>query len=136
MFVNDSYIRKIDDLGRIVIPKELRNKLNIRENENIKIETNSAGILISKFSYLNNYMDFINDLCKILFEVCGVLSCVYDHEKLIFSNLNGNSEELIEYPIIINSVTVGTFCIANYSDKKIGKLFARIISVYLLSLKE
>lgn len=40
--------RNIDGLGRVVIPKEIRNKLGIKENDNLKIELNNNKIILSK----------------------------------------------------------------------------------------
>ena len=37
VYVNNEYVRKIDELGRIVIPKEIRNVLSIHSNDNLEI---------------------------------------------------------------------------------------------------
>ena len=44
-----TFIRKIDDLGRIVIPKELRGKLKLSENENILLKLTDNKIEIQKY---------------------------------------------------------------------------------------
>ena len=61
VYVNNEYVRKIDELGRIVVPKELRNNLKIQDNENVIITQKDDNICISKYSYLENYSKF---LCK------------------------------------------------------------------------
>lgn len=43
--------RKVDSLGRIVLPKEIRRFFNINENENVEILTTTDGILIKKPKY-------------------------------------------------------------------------------------
>lgn len=51
-------IRRIDDLGRIVIPKEIRKKLKINEGENIEIYIdNEEHIILKKYSNLKNIKD-------------------------------------------------------------------------------
>lgn len=52
-------VRRIDELGRIVIPKEIRKTLRIREGENLEIFTDSSDqIILKKFSYMNKIEDF------------------------------------------------------------------------------
>lgn len=61
-------IRRIDNLGRIVIPKEIRRSLKIRDGEMLEIFIDSDKILLNKFSPMNDfvnvaekYVDTIND---------------------------------------------------------------------------
>ena len=61
-----TFIRKIDDLGRIVIPKELRGKLKLSENENILLKLTDNKIEIQKYSYINNYQALINGIIYIV----------------------------------------------------------------------
>ncbi len=42
-------IRKVDELGRIVIPMELRKKLKIAEKDPIEIFTDGSSIILKKF---------------------------------------------------------------------------------------
>ena len=74
VYVNNEYVRKIDELGRIVVPKELRNNLKIQDNENVIITQKDDNICISKYSYLENYSKFLNIssnmLTTILFPAC------------------------------------------------------------------
>jgi AbrB family transcriptional regulator (stage V sporulation protein T) len=52
-------IRRIDELGRIVIPKEIRKTLKITEGENIEIYIdNNNQIILKKYSHLKNLKDF------------------------------------------------------------------------------
>ena len=52
-------VRRIDELGRIVIPKEIRKTLRIREGENLEIFTDSNDqIVLKKFSYMDKIGDF------------------------------------------------------------------------------
>lgn len=52
-------VRRIDELGRIVVPKEIRKTLRIREGENLEIYTDSNDqIILKKFSYMKRVDDF------------------------------------------------------------------------------
>ena len=54
-------VRRIDDLGRIVLPKEIRKTLRIREGESLEIYTNGEEIVLKKFTSSS-------DLKEIIFE--------------------------------------------------------------------
>ena len=135
MYVNsNNYIRKIDELGRIVIPKEVRNKLKIQDNESILISLDDNKINISKYSYLNNYNRFINELCNQLAEIYKVQIIISDREKTIFTNCtqkttNEYSEDIIKDSTVIGKVTL-------YSNDtqdltKLTKFISRLITIFL-----
>ena len=133
MYVNN-YIRKIDELGRIVIPKEVRNKLKIQDNESILISLDDNKINISKYSYLNNYNRFINELCNQLTEIFKLEISISDREKVIFSNItektiNEYHEDIIKDSTIIGNVTV--YSKTNEDISKLTKFISRIITIFL-----
>ena len=127
---NNNYIRKIDELGRIVIPKEVRTKLKIQENESIMITSDNSKIVISKYSYLNNYLKFISDICETFIEIYKTDIKITDREKTIF-NSNINAKYLYKEDIIKNSVIIGSIELVDQKYKLLGKLISRIISSYL-----
>ena len=133
MYVNN-YIRKIDELGRIVIPKEVRNKLKIQDNESILISLDDNKINISKYSYLNNYNKFINELCNQLTEIFKLEISISDREKVIFSNItekttNEYHEDIIKDSTIIGNVTI--YSKTNDDISKLTKFISRIITIFL-----
>lgn len=135
MYVNsNNYIRKIDELGRIVIPKEVRNKLKIQDNESILISLDNNRINISKYSYLNNYNKFINELCNQLTEIYKLEIVITDREKTIFSNLTKKTNNEYTTDIIIDSTIIGQIIIYdqfNNDLSKLSKLISRIITIFL-----
>lgn len=48
-------VRRIDELGRVVIPKEIRKTLKIREGDSLEIYVEKNSIILRKFSHLNNF---------------------------------------------------------------------------------
>lgn len=61
-------VRRIDELGRIVIPKEIRKTLRIREGENLEIFTDdNENIILKKHSIVNNIGDFAQKLAESIF---------------------------------------------------------------------
>jgi len=55
-------IRRIDDLGRIVIPKDIRRILRIHENDPMEIFVSEDGIILKKYNYIQSVSNSINDL--------------------------------------------------------------------------
>ena len=51
-------VRRIDDLGRIVIPKEIRKSLRIKDGESLEICLDSDNIVLKNYAELNNLGDF------------------------------------------------------------------------------
>ena len=131
---SNNYIRKIDELGRIVIPKEVRNKLKIQDNESILISLDENKINISKYSYLNNYYKFINELCNGLTEIYKVEISIRDRDKEIFSNVTNNNMTYYKEDIINDSTTIGSITIYTNNNEdltKLSKLISRIITIFL-----
>ena len=60
-----SYIRRIDDLGRIVIPKEIRRSIHIKKGDTLQISINSENnVVISKYSFLDSVSSFAQELVE------------------------------------------------------------------------
>lgn len=60
-------LRRIDELGRIVIPKEIRKKLKIREGDNLDIYVDDNNVVLRKYSPLNDLemiLDILLDAVK------------------------------------------------------------------------
>ena len=79
-------IRRIDELGRIVIPKEIRKNLNIREGENLEIVVNDNNITLIKHSPLVNIDNVVKKIVDNLNDVISDTIFVTDREKIIATN--------------------------------------------------
>ena len=55
-------IRRIDELGRIVIPKEIRRSLRIKEGESLEILVDNENIILKKYSLIKNLNDFAQNI--------------------------------------------------------------------------
>jgi len=84
--MNDGYIRKIDELGRIVIPKEVRKKLRINDGENLIISACDKGINLSKYSYIVNNHKFIKLIGDKTSFLTGFDIVIVDTENIVYSN--------------------------------------------------
>ena len=77
-------VRRIDDLGRIVVPKEIRRTLRIREGDPLEIFTNRDGeILLKKYSPIGELKDFAVTYAESLAETTGELVCITDRDYVV-----------------------------------------------------
>lgn len=134
-----TFIRKIDDLGRIVIPKELRGKLKLSENENILLKLTDNKIEIQKYSYINNYQSLINGIINVFYEIYKLPIKLTDNNKTIIEVGNVNETmEIISENILFNSTIIGTLSIysvpENQQDtEKLCKFISKIIETSITS---
>jgi len=80
---NKGIVRKIDELGRIVIPKEFRAILKISSNDDIEIKVENNQLILAKYSYLSDYKDDINKLLTNLKDIIDAKVYISDKEKII-----------------------------------------------------
>ena len=82
--------RKIDELGRVVIPKEIRRNLGIRDGESLEIFTNEDSIILKKHSQLEQYDDISKKLCDLISSIFKVNIIITDREKVLSTSLSNN----------------------------------------------
>ena len=77
-------VRRIDDLGRVVIPKEIRRTLKIRESEPLEIFTDRNGeIILKKYSPIGEFSSGAQQLADAAAKTCGKLFCICDQEQVV-----------------------------------------------------
>ena len=76
-------VRRIDELGRIVIPKEIRRNLGIRDGENIEIFTENDSIILKKFYRMRASSDLASNLCELVYNSFNYKMIITDREKII-----------------------------------------------------
>ncbi|NLN19789.1 MAG: stage V sporulation protein T [Firmicutes bacterium] len=77
-------VRRIDDLGRIVIPKEIRRTMRIKERDALEIFTDRDGeVILKKYSPIANLEDFAQEYAESLFESTGHVSLILDRDTYI-----------------------------------------------------
>jgi AbrB family transcriptional regulator (stage V sporulation protein T) len=86
-------VRRIDDLGRIVLPKELRRSMRIKEGESLEIYTDGENrIILKKYSPVQNVNDFVEEFVESLYASNKKDIIITDNEKVIAyaGNFQGN----------------------------------------------
>lgn len=77
-------VRRIDDLGRIVIPKEIRKTLRIREGDPLEIFTDKEGeIILKKYSPIGELSEFATQYAETLAKTTGHIACISDKDTII-----------------------------------------------------
>ena len=90
-------VRRIDDLGRIVLPKELRRTMRIKEGESLEIYIDGLDqIILKKYSPVQNMDAFINEFVESLYSTNKKDIIVTDNEKIVAAA--GITKNLINKP--------------------------------------
>jgi len=77
-------VRRIDDLGRVVIPKEIRRTLRIREGDPLEIFTDREGeIILKKYSPIGELGAFAKEYAESLAQSSGHITCIVDKDHII-----------------------------------------------------
>ena len=77
-------VRRIDDLGRVVIPKEIRRTMRIREGDPLEIYTESDGtVIFKKYSPIGELGEFASQYAEALAKTAGVPACISDKDMVI-----------------------------------------------------
>ncbi|MGG5254547.1 stage V sporulation protein T [Neobacillus sp. SM06] len=97
-------VRRIDDLGRVVIPKEIRRTLRIREGDPLEIFVDRDGeVILKKYSPISELSDFAKEYAEALYDSLGnpVLICDRDAYIAVAGSskkdyLNKNISDIVE----------------------------------------
>ncbi|MCD7873040.1 MAG: AbrB/MazE/SpoVT family DNA-binding domain-containing protein [Clostridiales bacterium] len=101
-------VRRIDDLGRIVIPKEIRRSFRIREGDPLEIFTDAEGeVIFKKYSPIGELSNFANQYAEVLHKSGGLPVVITDNDHVIAASgiskreilerrITKNLEELME----------------------------------------
>lgn len=108
-------VRRIDELGRIVIPKEMRKNLKIKDGESLEIFINKDEIILKKFSNMGEMEKIFNDYIEILNNITGnnilitnrdnIISCSDKISNYKDKEISDDLDSFLELrtPILVNS---------------------------------
>lgn len=92
-------VRRIDDLGRVVIPKEIRRTLRIREGDPLEIFVDREGeVILKKYSPIGELGDFAKEYADSLHETTGHVSIIADRDVVI-AVAGSNKREFMGKPV-------------------------------------
>ena len=89
-------VRRIDDLGRVVIPKEIRKTLRIKEGDPLEIFTEKdGGIILRKYSPIGELTEFATGYAETLSKTTGHIAFITDKDTVIAVS-GGSKKEYLE----------------------------------------
>lgn len=92
-------VRRIDELGRVVIPKEIRRTLRIREGDPLEIFTDHDGeVVLKKYSPIGEIATIAKDYTDSLYRSLGSISCICDRDMVVSAS-GSPKRELWEKPL-------------------------------------
>lgn len=92
-------VRRIDDLGRVVIPKEIRRTLRIREGDPLEIFVDRDGeVILKKYSPIGELGDFAKEYAESLYESTNHITMISDRDTII-AVAGGSKKEYLEKQI-------------------------------------
>ena len=95
-------VRRIDDLGRVVIPKEIRRTLRIREGDPLEIFTDHDGrVVLKKYSPVGELSAFAKEYADALAQATGHIACISDKDQIIAIS-GGSKKEFLDKNISSN----------------------------------
>lgn len=138
-------VRRIDDLGRVVIPKEIRRTLRIREGDPLEIYVDREGeVILKKYSPVGELGDFAKEYCDSLYEAIGHIIMIADRDNVV-AVAGASKKEFLAKPlgpavekvmeerkaVVINNP--GEYkhckgCVADCEDEQTCKFTAEVIA--------
>ena len=92
-------VRRIDDLGRVVIPKEIRKTLRIKEGDPLEIFTDREGqVILKKYSPIGELSEFATGYAETLAKTKGHIACITDKDTIIAVS-GGSKKEFLEQDV-------------------------------------
>lgn len=134
-------VRRIDDLGRVVIPKEIRRTLRIREGDPLEIFVDRDGeVILKKYSPIGELGDFAKEYAESLADSTGHIAMIADRDVVIAVS-GASKKDYLEKPIsddvesamedrktVLNS-TSGDYSIVRDRTERLGsRVIAPIIA--------
>lgn len=135
-------VRRIDDLGRVVIPKEIRRTLRIREGDPLEIFTDrEGGVILKKYSPIGELTDFSKEYAESLQQAIGHIVIIADKDAFI-SVSGAPKRDYIERKVSVELekimedrravlITEQSKTIPLHNDEEVGKYASQVISPIL-----
>lgn len=144
-------IKRIDELGRIVIPKDIRKRLSIKTNDTLEVGMEDDKIVLNKRIAIKEYNDYVKTLLTILTNYSGIKFLATNREDIIFNNTDIELFEVKKYinmslyemdkikdeicsgcdirPVIIDSNVEGIILVTNSEcNKEVGKIINILVT--------
>ena len=146
-------VRRIDDLGRVVVPKEIRRTLRIREGDPLEIFTNNSGeVILKKYSPIHDLSEYASAYAETVSKILGGTIIVSDTDqiivasgtnrkeynnkkvdpeldKIIQSKNHYSNDSKIVVPIVSHGDPIGSITILPKDNQRLGDVELKIAEV-------
>ena len=146
-------VRRIDDLGRVVVPKEIRRTLRIREGDPLEIFTNNSGeVILKKYSPIHDLSEYASEYAETVSKILGGTIIVSDTDqvivasgthrkdysnkkvdpeldKIIQSKNQYSNDSKIVVPIVSHGDPIGSITILPKDNQRLGDVELKIAEV-------
>ncbi len=121
-------VRRIDDLGRVVIPKEIRRTLRIREGDPLEIFTDREGeVILKKYSPIGELNEFATEYAESLNESINAIAIITDRDNIV-AVAGGSKKEYLEKRVSKELESV--------MEQREGKIINEIENIVPISIEE
>lgn len=121
-------VRRIDDLGRVVIPKEIRRTLRIREGDPLEIFTDRNGeVILKKYSPIGELHKISCEYAESLSSVTGYTVCIADTEQII--TVSGSGRKLLLEKEITSEMRKAMEMRKSFIAQRSEKNYVKIVDV-------
>ena len=133
-------VRRIDDLGRVVIPKEIRRTLRIREGDPLEIFTDHDGqVILKKYSPVGELSAFAKEYTEALAQATGHITCITDKDQIVAiaggsrkefldKSISSSLEKVINERAILNATKEDSHFVPILSEGNTDSYHAQLIS--------
>ena len=149
-------IRRIDELGRIVIPKDIRKKLEIKTSDSLELLVSNDCLVCKKYSIIADSVELSQNVVDSFFDVYRKSLIITDREKVVVANteienyqasiqkligkvndrveLLFNDGEISYYllPLIINGDVIGSIILVDNDISEVEKCVLKLIKTILI----
>ena len=125
--MNNTFKKRIDELGRIVIPKQIRNTFKINDFDELELFIEDDNIVIKKTGGIKNIKDKLDIFVQFIKKYLNISMFIVDNNEVISSNIEG-----INYKDIINKEIINSDINDSFIDIVINK---RKYSGYIKSIQ-
>lgn len=137
-------VRRLDDLGRLVIPKEIRKQYRLKEGDSIEFYIENEKIVLQKYELMSKQQNEILDMCATLEKMMNVPVFFYKEEAIhchsaltkafierlaVYRPVTFHNEKIFEqdhnlysgmiYPVVIEGFWQGSFIVLDEENKEI-----------------
>lgn len=131
-------VRRIDDLGRIVIPKEIRKTMRIKDGESLEIFLDSDNIILKKYSFFEDLEDFYKKYADSIHDGIGKNVLIVDRDKIVSAagvdkkeyigkTISSNVDNIIQKRILVTDKDLKSNSIVSGKVERMAYVIAPII---------